>query len=174
MPNVTKYGHILSGHNFLEEKMKQLLRFGSRFSLLGFFASATLALTTQQAFAGDLVIHIINEKNVNGIAFIAIQPDSEADEFPDGKAFFAKTVAMAPNSKTKFVVSNIPPGTYAANGFLDTNGNEKLDFNLVGAPTEPYGFSKDARGLFGPPSFADAAFVIKNDNTRIRQTIKLF
>lgn len=154
--------------------MKQLLRFESRSSLVGFLASATLALATQQAFAGDLVIHIINEKDVNGIAFIAIQPESEADKFPDGEAFFAKTVAMAPNSKTKFVINNIPPGKYAANGFLDTNDNRNLDFNLVGAPTEPYGFSRDARGLFGPPSFADAAFIIKSDNTRIRQTIKLF
>ena len=154
--------------------MKQLLRFGSRFSLGVFFASATLALATQHGFAGDLVIHITNEKNVKGIAFIAIQSESEADNFPDGKAFFAKTVAMAPNSKTKFVVNNMPPGTYAASGFLDTNDNEKLDFNLVGAPTEPYGFSRDARGLFGSPSFADAAFVVKNDDTRVRQTIKLF
>jgi len=36
--------------------------------------------------------------------------------------------------------------------------NGKLDANLLGIPTEGYGFSNDARALFGPPSFAAASF----------------
>lgn len=154
--------------------MKQYLRFRTRFSFRLTLASAALLFATQSVSAAELVIHITNKKDVNGVAFIAIIPESEADKFPDGKAFLTKTIAMQSNEKTKFIVKDISPGTYTANGFLDLNGNGKLDFNLVGAPTEPYGFSRDARGLFGPPSFADAAFTIKDDGTRNRQTIKLF
>ena len=153
--------------------MKQHLRFRTRISCGLFLGSAALALASQSASAADLVIHIINEHDNNGVAFIALQAENEADEFPNGKAVFTKQIAMAPNCKIKFTVKDIPAGTYAVNGFLDLNDNEKLDYNLVGAPTEPYGFSNDARGLYGPPSFADAAFVIKDDNKRNRQTVKL-
>ena len=153
--------------------MKQYLQFRARFTFGLILASATLLCAVQSVSAADLVIHVINKKDVNGIAFIAITPESEADKFPNGKAFFTKTIAMKSNEKTKFTVKDVPPGTYSATGFLDINGNKELDSNIVGAPTEPYGFSRDARGLFGPPSFADAAFVIKKDSTKNRQTIKL-
>jgi uncharacterized protein (DUF2141 family) len=36
--------------------------------------------------------------------------------------------------------NNVPPGTYGVRGFLDTNGNGKLDRGLFG-PTEPWGMS---------------------------------
>jgi uncharacterized protein (DUF2141 family) len=36
--------------------------------------------------------------------------------------------------------------------------NGKLDTNRLGIPTEGYGFSNNARNLFGPPSFAAASF----------------
>lgn len=54
--------------------------------------------------------------------------------------------------------SNLPSGEYAVAVFADSNGNGKLDRNFCGIPTEPYGFSRVARGLMGPPDFAKAAF----------------
>lgn len=41
--------------------------------------------------------------------------------------------------------------------FQDLDGNGVLTKNAVGIPSEPYGFSNDARGLFGPPTFEAAA-----------------
>lgn len=52
------------------------------------------------------------------------------------------------------------PGTYGVKLFHDTNGNGKLDTNLVGLPVEPVGFSNDAPLRFGPPDFDDAAFEV--------------
>jgi uncharacterized protein (DUF2141 family) len=52
----------------------------------------------------------------------------------------------------------IPPGTYALAVIHDENSNGKLDTNLLGIPTEGYGFSNNARALFGTPSFSDASF----------------
>jgi uncharacterized protein (DUF2141 family) len=43
----------------------------------------------------------------------------------------------------------------------DENENSKMDFNFLGMPLEGYGFSNDASGTFGPPSFEDAAFRLK-------------
>ncbi len=39
----------------------------------------------------------------------------------------------------------------------DRNDNGKLDKNALGIPTEPYGFSNNPRGMFGPPSFEQSA-----------------
>lgn len=53
---------------------------------------------------------------------------------------------------------DIPPGTYAMAVIHDENVNGKLDTNWLGIPTEGYGFSNDAKGVLGPPSFSAASF----------------
>ena len=40
-----------------------------------------------------------------------------------------------------------------------------LGTNPVGLPIERYGFSRDARGMMGPPKFADAAVDLQADTT---------
>ncbi len=47
----------------------------------------------------------------------------------------------------------LPYGEYAVKVFHDENGNDRLDTNLLGIPREDYGFSNDARGIFGVPSW---------------------
>lgn len=61
--------------------------------------------------------------------------------------------------------ADLPAGRYAVSVFVDTNGNGELDTNLVGRPTEPYGFSRDARGSLGAPGFEDAAVEVNDDTT---------
>lgn len=60
----------------------------------------------------------------------------------------------------ELVFLDVPFGRYSISSFHDRNANEKLDSNFVGLPTEPYGFSLNARGRFGPPSFDDMAFEV--------------
>jgi uncharacterized protein (DUF2141 family) len=42
--------------------------------------------------------------------------------------------------------------------YVDSNKNEKLDTNFFGIPKEQFGFSNNAKGRFGPPSFESASF----------------
>ena len=58
------------------------------------------------------------------------------------------------------IINNIPNGTYGVKMMHDVNGNGQLDTNAMGIPREPYGFSNNARGRFGPAKFEDAAFII--------------
>jgi len=53
----------------------------------------------------------------------------------------------------------IPPGRYAVSLIHDENANGKLDTVLI-MPREGFGFSRDAKVRFGPPSFAAAAFTV--------------
>lgn len=65
------------------------------------------------------------------------------------------------------VFTNVRPGVYGISAYHDENGNNKLDTNVVGMPTEDYGASRNARGTFGPPNFADAKFEYRGGHLRL-------
>lgn len=56
---------------------------------------------------------------------------------------------------------DLPEGSLALSVFHDVNGNGRLDSNAMGMPKEPYGFSNNAAGNFGPPKFERAQFEAK-------------
>lgn len=65
---------------------------------------------------------------------------------------------VAASERATLQIKDLARGRYAIAAFADLNRNEKLDRSFAGRPTEPYGFSNNARSLFDPPSFNDAAF----------------
>lgn len=79
--------------------------------------------------------------------------------------------APAKAGETVVTVDGVPPGSWAVLSYQDENDNGKLDRNVLGIPKEPYAFSRDARGRFGPPSFEDAAFELRDE--KAVTTIKL-
>jgi uncharacterized protein (DUF2141 family) len=82
-------------------------------------------------------------------------------------------IAMRAVAGTQSVVfTNLEPGAYAVIAFHDENDNGKLDKNLFGIPTEGYGFSNDAEGFLGPPSFKDAALMLDSHDREIAITLK--
>jgi uncharacterized protein (DUF2141 family) len=69
-------------------------------------------------------------------------------------------------------VANVPAGTWAVLAYHDENSNKKLDTNLIGMPTEGYGFSNGAKARFGPPSFKDAAISVGEGTVPASVTLK--
>lgn len=60
--------------------------------------------------------------------------------------------------------AGIAPGTYGIKAVQDENANGKADMGMFG-PTEPIGFSNDAKPKMGPPDFTDAAItLVAGDN----------
>lgn len=57
----------------------------------------------------------------------------------------------------RIIFTQLPPGRYAVIAFHDENDNGLLDANALGVPTEGYGFSNNAHGFLGAPSFDEAA-----------------
>ena len=54
--------------------------------------------------------------------------------------------------------ANVPTGRYSVASFQDVNGDGRLNFGgMMGAPSEPWGYSRGARGVMGPPRFEDTA-----------------
>jgi uncharacterized protein (DUF2141 family) len=62
-----------------------------------------------------------------------------------------------------FSVPNLTPGKYAVRYYHDENMNGKMETNLVGKPTEGYGFSNNVIGKFGPPAFEKWLFEVYGD-----------
>ncbi|MET0322275.1 MAG: DUF2141 domain-containing protein [Duganella sp.] len=71
--------------------------------------------------------------------------------------------APAIAGQTVVTIDNVPKGTWAVLVYQDDNQNNQLDRNFIGIPSENYGFSRNARGKFGPPDFTDAAIEVSDD-----------
>ncbi len=60
-------------------------------------------------------------------------------------------------------VTGLQPGRYAIRVFHDVDGDGQMSTNPFGIPTEPFAFSNDARGAFGPAAWSDAAFEVAGE-----------
>lgn len=68
-------------------------------------------------------------------------------------------------------IPGVVPGRYAVRAFHDVDGDGKMATNPFGIPTEPFAFSNDAKGTFGPADWADAAFEVGDGETAHAITI---
>ncbi|WP_109832110.1 DUF2141 domain-containing protein [Reichenbachiella versicolor] len=121
-------------------------------------------IATTQAEDLKVVIKNINGKgNVKASLF-----DSEENFLRKGKRI---SKAVNEEGDMTIIFKDVTPGTYAVSILHDQNANGKMDKTNYGKPTEPYGFSNNAKGFFGPPSFEDSAFEL-NTNKTIEITLK--
>jgi len=107
------------------------------------------------ALAGEILLKVEGGaagKNVRA----ALYDTDRGFAAADGRLAFRTRQGEGESVALRF--TDLPPGRYALAVYCDLNANGKLDSNLLGMPTEPYGFSRDARSLFGPPDFEQASF----------------
>ena len=96
----------------------------------------------------------------------------EKEGFPTvGQEIIGKDVEVKEGTIT-VLFEDVPVENYAIAVFQDKDMDGKLDSNLFGAPTEPYGFSNNIYGRFGPPSFEDVSFDLEEGKT-VSKTINL-
>lgn len=69
------------------------------------------------------------------------------------------------------VFSSVKPGMYAIVAFHDENDNGDIDKNFLGIPTESWCTSRNARAIFGPPSFGAAKFLSRGNILRLGGTM---
>jgi uncharacterized protein (DUF2141 family) len=66
-----------------------------------------------------------------------------------------------------FNFSNVPPVVYAVSVLHDLNGNERMDFQPGGMPSEPYAMSGNDMSM-GPPSFEASQFTVGTEDVSLR------
>ncbi|KYG83601.1 DUF2141 domain-containing protein [Roseivirga echinicomitans] len=111
-----------------------------------------------------ITVTISNVRNSTGSLLVGLY-NKDAD-FPQGEPYMTQAVALKSSSDKKITFEGVPAGDYAIAVIHDENGNEDMDTNEYGMPTEGFGFSNNAMGSDGPPSFNDAAFAV-NKNAEI-------
>ena len=110
----------------------------------------------RSAFAGDVVVRVMNVGNTMGS--VRAEICRAAEWLKDGCVH--KAVTPAVRGVTVITLTHVEPGTWAVVVFHDKNNDGEVDTNLLGIPIEGVGFSRDpSLGLQGP-SFSSAALVI--------------
>ena len=129
--------------------------------------AAALGVYTQVA-AETLTIVIEDIRDTGGT--VQVQVLAGQAQFEGGGAA-AQFIEQAAAGSLTVVAEDLPPGEYAIRIMHDVNGNDELDANFVGAPTEPYAFSNNARGMFGPAKWEDARFTLEGEVTQVIKLI---
>ena len=106
------------------------------------------------AQAARVTVTVEGIQSTDGVIMVGLSdsPSTFPQQFLKGQSAGAKTPSVT------LIFENVEPGRYAISAYHDRNSNGRLDSGPFGIPKEPYGFSRDARGAMGPPSFDDAAF----------------
>lgn len=113
------------------------------------------------SYAGDnqkvkLTVKIKGLKNNQGTVKIALC--NSAENYKNDRSPFKAAILEIINNEVIATFDDLTIGNYAVKAFHDVNNNDDFDTNFLGIPKEDYGFSNNAKGLFGPPSWEAAKF----------------
>ncbi len=115
------------------------------------------------ATAHELVLQVDQITKTKGVMMIALY--NSADSYKGNKNVFnGQKVAVTQGTLT-VNFGDVPAGDYAIKLYHDENENGEMDKNVIGIPTEGYGFSNNG-GAMGQPSFDEAKFSV-TDKTAI-------
>jgi uncharacterized protein (DUF2141 family) len=125
--------------------------------IAGFFICSSFSIEKK----GSLTVEVYGFEDNQGIAYVGLY--READDFPKMDAQYKGKTTGISNKSVKVKFTDLPDEKFAIAVFHDRNKNGIMDRNLLGIPTESYGFSNNAREMFSAPSFRSASFNVKSE-----------
>ncbi len=124
------------------------------------------------AQAGDLSIEIEGLRSDSGRVYVGVFSPTRGFDFPQEEGMILGGWWLAEDRSVRVTWHGLPDGEYAVTAYHDENGNDQFDRNVLGLPTEGYGFSNDAPVFMGPPKFDDAAVTVSGDSVTSILTIR--
>ena len=109
-----------------------------------------------------LNIEITSLRNDKGLIMLQL--------FDESEVVVRQEMGIIKEKKCNIVFKELDGGRYGIRYFHDENMNGTLETNKMGIPTEGYGFSNNAYGMFGPKPFKDWLFEINEDNNVVLKT----
>jgi uncharacterized protein (DUF2141 family) len=106
--------------------------------------------------AQEVTVEFKGMKTVAGKLYVAVVDANNKEIRAEIVDVTAKTV--------KLELGVIQAEAIGIRVYHDANSNGKMDTGFMGIPTEAYGFSKDARGTFGPPELSEYLVSLKEGN----------
>jgi len=118
---------------------------------------------------GILELEIANIRDTRGVIRVGLF-NKEAG-FPDQDKVSWSKILPAQRGKVSLEIPDLPYGSYALAIYHDLNNNGRLDKNVWGIPTEPYGFSNSVKAKWSQPTFGEAAFSFPKAIQRLTITL---
>jgi uncharacterized protein (DUF2141 family) len=109
-----------------------------------------MALAAPAAQAATVTVEVRGVELAQGLVYVGLcRTALDPSACPTGDARPARPGTM------RFMFRNVAPGPIAVAVYQDVNGDGQLNRNLLGIPSEPYGFSNDV-GRIAVPTFERA------------------
>ncbi len=124
-------------------------------SLALLHAAATIGDAAAQS-GNDISVAVDGLRNNKGVVRCGLYASAVGFRDP-GKEMKGVAAAIS-GGKATCVFNDLPPGSYAVAVFHAENNETQLETGMFGKPKQGYGFSRDAKSGFGPPSFDAAAY----------------
>ncbi len=140
--------------------MKHLLLISTAMLILSnlSFAQDTLNINSG---SGNLTILVVGFENSEGTARIGLC--NSEDDWGKRDTSYAGTITEIKNDSVRVTFESIPFGEYGVKVHHDEDGDNEMNTNFLGIPSEDYGFSNNSSGTFGPPDWEDAKFLFDTD-----------
>lgn len=124
-------------------------------SLALILTAATIGGAAAQS-GNDITVVVEGLRNDKGMVRCGLYASAVGFREP-GKEWKG-VAAPIQGGKATCVFHDVPPGSYAAAVFHAENNETQLETGMFGKPKQGYGFSRDAKGSFGPPGFDAATY----------------
>lgn len=132
-------------------------------------AALIAASAPSPATAAEVEVQIQGLRNARGLVRICLTRDPA--HFPDCNGDPAAVSRSVPAGQAASIhLGTVAPGAYALSAIHDENGNGRLD-TFMAIPREGFGFSRNPRIHFGPPSFEEVRFPV--GATPVRQIVQM-
>ena len=120
--------------------------------------------------SGPVMLRITGLKPQQANVLIAVFDSAQAFPEPELRKHTEVVAAKATTLEHTLTLEKNKPLAIAV--IQDLDGNRKLTRNIFGIPTEPYGFSNNARGLTGPPDFEQVMFTVDQNTGPIEIEVR--
>ncbi|MFM7366028.1 MAG: DUF2141 domain-containing protein [Cuspidothrix sp.] len=158
----------------MKQRFKTRLQQGFSLGLIALLSIVGNLLSSANARANlnnnnnsNLTVEIDGLKNKEGQICLSIF--SRRQGFPDnGKNALESKCVKITEIPQKVIFSNLKTGNYAVAVIHDANGDGTLNTNVLGIPTEAFGFSNNPLILTKAPTFNEAAVLVVGSNTDIQ------
>lgn len=119
-----------------------------------------------QGAKGTLVVSVENVNKQSGDLRLGLYISKSSYDAEDNPDYWI-VHKVESTGTVRVVIEDLPFGKYAIAMIHDVNGNTELDYNFVGVPKEPYGFSKKS-ARFKKPAFNEVNFDFSSDQQQVK------
>jgi uncharacterized protein (DUF2141 family) len=130
-----------------------------------------LSMPFQEENHHELIVELTGLRSTEGKILASIYDDPKT--FPKLRGMKEqKILSEIPGEKMVIRFHHLTPGDYAIAIMHDENGDEKMNFNLLGFPKEGYCFSNNVKPKYRRPSFGEAKVRVENGSEHIHIRMK--